>query len=164
MDLGATLCRRSRPQCVRCPVANGCIALRDGLTDSLPQAKPKRTLPTRVTTMLIVRDAEDRVLLERRPPTGVWARLWSVPEIAGDTDAIRHLHDRYAVRADTQTTLGSFVHTFSHYHLHITPLLLAGAVADNRIADDAGLRWIAQAELDSLGLPAPVRALLQQTI
>jgi A/G-specific adenine glycosylase len=164
MDLGATLCTRSRPQCARCPVAFGCIALRDDLTGTLPQAKPKRALPTRATTMLIVRDAQDRVLLERRPPTGVWARLWSLPEIGDAADAVRHLRDRYSVRTDSATPLDSFVHTFSHYHLHITPLLLAGVAASDHVADDADHRWILQTELDTLGLPAPVRALLDTSI
>jgi A/G-specific adenine glycosylase len=161
MDLGATLCTRTRPQCTRCPVATGCVALRDGVTGTLPLAKPKRARPTRATTMLIVRDAQGRVLLERRPPTGVWARLWSLPEVADAAGAIHHLQERYAVCADVKTTLDGFVHTFSHYHLHITPVLLAGVANHDRIADDPDLGWHSRAQLDTLGLPAPVRKLLQ---
>lgn len=160
MDLGAILCTRARPQCERCPVTNGCVALRDGLTRVLPQAKPKGALPTRTTTMLVVRDGHGRVLLERRPPTGVWARLWSLPEIDDAVDAIRLLHDRYAVRADEPAALDGFVHTFSHYHLHITPLLLTGSRVD-RVADDPDRSWYSRAQLDALGLPAPVRTILE---
>jgi A/G-specific adenine glycosylase len=136
------------------------MARREGLTSVLPESKPKRLTPTRTTTMLIVRDAQARVLLERRPPTGVWARLWSLPEIDDTTDAIDHLHARYAVSADTPESLTPFVHTFSHFHLHITPVLLIGAPIARRVGDDVDRRWIAQAQLHTLGLPAPVRTLL----
>jgi A/G-specific adenine glycosylase len=161
MDLGATLCTRTRPHCARCPVASGCVALRDGLTGVLPQSKPKRSMPTRSTTMLIVRDAQDRVLLERRPPTGVWARLWSLPEIDDASIATHALRERYAVSAKDPTPLDSFVHTFSHYHLHITPLLLSGVPNRDRVTDDADRAWTSREQLGSLGLPAPVRKLLE---
>ena len=161
MDLGATLCVRSRPHCARCPVAPGCVARRDGLTAGLPARKPVRAKPTRRTTMLIVRDADSRVLLERRPPTGVWASLWSLPEIDDSDDATTRLRERYGVRSDTGVALDSFVHTFSHYHLHVTPLLLDRAEPSDRVADGDGRGWYAAGELAALGLPAPVRRLLE---
>ena len=161
MDLGATLCTRARPRCTDCPVANGCVALRDGLVANLPQPKPRRALPTRTTTMLIARDADGRVLLERRPPTGVWARLWSLPEVEHESLAQTSLLLRHGVRASAAQRLDPFMHTFSHYHLDVTPLLLADAVGDAHVADDPDAAWRAPAELASLGLPAPVRKLLQ---
>lgn len=161
MDLGATLCVRTRPHCARCPVAGGCIARRDGLTGVLPESKPQRARPTRATTMLIVRDARGRVLLERRPPSGVWARLWSFPEVDQAASAEDRLRDRYGVRSGSSTALPAFVHTFSHYHLHITPLLFVGATPKHRIGDDPDHRWCPREELAALGLPAPVRKLLE---
>ena len=160
MDLGATLCTRSRPQCARCPVASGCVARRDGLVALLPEPKPKRALPTRATTMLIARDDEGRVLLARRPPTGVWAELWSLPETGDDADAAAELARRYHVKAGTPLRLGAFVHTFSHYHLQVQPLLFDGAVANGHVADGDDYAWYAPGELAALGLPAPVRKLL----
>ena len=161
MDLGATLCTRMRPRCADCPVASGCVALRDGLVANLPQPKPRRALPTRTTTMLVARDTDGRVLLERRPPTGVWARLWSLPEVEHESLAQTSLLLRHGVRASTAQRLDPFVHTFSHYHLDVTPLLLADAVRDARVADDPDAAWHAPAQLAALGLPAPVRKLLQ---
>jgi A/G-specific adenine glycosylase len=161
MDLGATLCVRSRPHCVRCPVAYGCVALRDGLTAVLPQPKPKRALPRRATTMLVVRDAHGRVLLERRPGAGVWAGLWSLPEVERADAAAAHLRERYAVDAGPPVRLGAFVHTFSHYHLDVTPLLLRGRADAAQVRDEDGRGWFAPAEAAALGLPAPVRKLLE---
>ena len=159
MDLGATLCTRSRPRCGECPVSGGCVALQDGLTGVLPEPKPRRALPTHTTTMLIVRDARGRVLLERRPPTGVWARLWSLPETESADTAQAHVLRRHDVRADPTRALESFVHTFSHYHLQITPLLLDGIGPAKAVADRDDSGWFTTDELGSLGLPAPVRKL-----
>jgi A/G-specific adenine glycosylase len=160
MDLGATVCVRSRPLCAACPERDGCIAFREGLTAELPTPKPSREIPTRTTTMLIVRDADGRVLLERRPPAGVWATLWSVPEVADAASAIDTLRERYAVRAETPHALAPFTHTFSHYHLDVAPLVIAG-VETSRVADAPDRGWFTREEIAALGLPAPVRRLLQ---
>ncbi len=159
MDLGATVCTRARPRCADCPVADGCSARRDGLVATLPQPKPSRALPTRATTMLVVRDAHGRVLLERRPPTGVWARLWSLPEVDDAAQATWSLQQRHGVRVEhPPRPIASFMHVFSHYRLDVTPLLYSnakpGAVADT------GTRWLQTDQLDAVGLPAPVRTLL----
>ncbi|MBS0556610.1 MAG: A/G-specific adenine glycosylase [Proteobacteria bacterium] len=155
MDLGATVCTRSRPRCAACPLKRSCIALRDGVVAQLPERKPVRALPTRKTVMLLLRDRAGRILLERRPPTGVWAQLWSLPE-AHDTDAARrHLGNRITLRA-----LAPFIHTFSHYRLDVTPM--TGVVAATRgIADVPDRRWLLPRDAASLGLPAPVRKLIE---
>jgi A/G-specific adenine glycosylase len=159
MDLGATVCVRSRPLCAACPVAHGCVALRDGLTVELPTRKPSRALPTRDTTMLIVRDAAGCVLLEQRPPTGIWAALWSLPETSDVGSASELLRERYAVRAESSLALDGFVHSFSHYHLRVTPLVMRGTRVP-LVADDAGRRWYSRDEWPALALPSPVRRLL----
>ena len=160
MDLGATVCTRAKPRCAECPLSNDCIALRDGLTATLPESKPRRTLPTRTTMMLILRDASGRLLLERRPPVGVWAELWSLPE-ADDIEAAKlgaasvHAREDIAFRH-----LRPFTHTFSHYRLDVTPLAFDIGIKA-RIADESNRRWVSPAEAAQLGLPAPVRKLIE---
>ena len=160
MDLGATVCVRSRPRCGDCPLAGDCVALARGLTAKLPGRKPARTIPTRSTVMLVLRDAHGRLLIERRPPTGVWAGLWSLPEAtdraAARRDAVRYgkINNRSAF-AD----LPPFVHRFSHYRLEVTPFLLQVA-ATTRIADEPDRRWVQPEQAAALGLPAPVRKLI----
>ena len=159
MDLGATLCVRSRPLCDACPLAADCVARRDGLTAQLPSPKPRKAIPERDTVMLVLRDAHGNVLLERRGPQGVWSGLWSLPE-ADDTDAAWRVAQQHAVIDDAQA-LTPFVHVFSHYRLRIEPLLFDDATAHPAIADNPHLRWCGADELAALGLPAPVRSLLQ---
>ena len=160
MDLGATVCVRARPLCRACPIQRGCVAFRENSTAELPSPKPSRARPTRETTMLIVRDEHRRVLLERRPPTGIWARLWSLPETPDSQSARDVLRDRYAVRTESSLALGGFVHSFSHYHLRVTPLLVSGHRMP-RVADDGDRGWFSRDEWPTLGLPAPVRRLLE---
>jgi A/G-specific adenine glycosylase len=159
MDLGATICARSRPLCAACPLGEDCVARREGTTADLPTPKPARERPTRETTMLIVRDDRGHVLLEQRPATGIWAGLWSLPEAVDTARARDLLRERYAVSAESSRALGAFVHSFSHYHLRVTPLLVRGR-ADTRVADAAS-GWFARDELSALGLPSPVRRLLE---
>jgi A/G-specific adenine glycosylase len=117
-------------------------------------------VPMRETTMLLVRDEHGRVLLERRPPTGVWAQLWSVPETSDAETARDVLRDRFGVLAEVQRSLAAFVHTFSHYHLRISPVLAVG-VAEPCVTENNDRRWFSREELPALGLPAPVRRLLE---
>ena len=110
--------------------------------------------------MLILRDASGRLLLERRPPVGIWAELWSLPE-ADDIEAAKlgastvHARDEIAFRH-----LPPFTHTFSHYRLDVTPIVFDVAVKA-RIADGSNRRWVSPAEAAQLGLPAPVRKLIE---
>ena len=160
MDLGATVCTRSKPRCAECPLSKDCIALRDGLTSTLPESKPQRKLPIRTTMMLILRDESGRVLLERRPPTGVWAELWSLPE-ASDVDAATlNVACDYARAAIVFRHLPTFTHTFSHYRLDITPLITR-VKRNPRVGDDSNRRWVSRDDVKKLGLPAPVRKLIE---
>jgi A/G-specific adenine glycosylase len=158
MDLGATICVRSRPLCAACPLANECVAYRDDLTAQLPTRKTRKTLPTRATFMLVLRDEQQRILLERRGPQGVWSGLWSLPE-AGDPQAAWRIAEQHA-RIDDAQPLARFTHVFSHYRLNIEPLLFDRAAVRRGVADNPHLRWCNVGELDALGLPAPVRKLL----
>jgi len=159
MDLGATVCTRSRPDCNRCPLRVGCVARREDRTAVLPTARPGKALPQRHTLMLVVGNADGEVLLQKRPPTGIWSGLWSLPE-ALDESAAAHWLDRHLDTDGTGEALPPIDHVFSHFRLRIQPLLWRNAHDGNRIGEDSDLRWMPIAGLDAIGLPAPVRRLL----
>lgn len=164
MDLGATVCVRAAPRCAECPVAKDCVARRAGRVAQLPAARPARRIPTRATTMLVVRDAAGRVLLQRRPPTGVWARLWSLPECGTPDDATRELRTRCGIVTSEATILPAFTHAFSHYRLEVAPLLFHATTRATRVADRPDQSWFEPQQLASLGLPAPIRKLLDNVL
>jgi len=162
MDFGATLCTRADPACAICPLLDACRALREGRIAELPSHRPGKSLPERSAHMLVVEDAAGRVLLQRRPPTGVWASLWSLPEHAGIGEA-RHWFERHLDGDfDAAREGGTIVHGFSHYRLRIHPHRIAGVRARDAVGDNDDLRWAARAELAVIGLPAPVRRLLER--
>ena len=162
MDFGATLCTRADPACAICPLQDECIARREGRTAELPHPKPGKVLPEREVVMLVLRDADGRVLLQRRPPAGVWASLWSLPEHAGIDAASpwfrRHAHGDLGEAVEGETIR----HGFSHYRLRIVPMHVAGVRPRDAVGDNPDLRWATRPDLDAIGLPAPVRKLLQE--
>ena len=162
MDFGATLCSRADPACANCPLQDDCIAFRDGRVAELPSPKPGKPLPERIAHMLVIEDDSGRVLLQRRPPTGVWASLWSLPEHA-DIAAARAWFERHAHGDfDAGRSGGAIIHGFSHYRLQIHPHHVANARPRDAVGDNDDLRWAARAELHAIGLPAPVRRLIEK--
>lgn len=157
MDLGATLCRRSTPDCTACPVKTGCQAHANGNPQDYPGKKPKKTLPVRTTVMLILRDREGQVWLEQRPQQGIWGGLWCFPQTCAMEQVHHALQTRaFDARGDTQQ-LPPFRHTFSHYHLDIEPLEVA---VDTAGPCDNNGRWVNPQNPGKLGLAAPVKKLL----
>jgi A/G-specific adenine glycosylase len=164
MDFGATLCTRHDPACMLCPLQGRCIALRDGRVAELPTPKPGKPLPERHAIALLLRDAGGRVLLQRRPPSGIWASLWSLPE-AEDHTAARAWFDGHSVGDyDAADPLQPIAHGFTHYRLRLQPLSWDGVALRSRVRDDTDLRWVPKDGLSALGIPAPIRKLLDQSL
>ncbi|MGM0570921.1 A/G-specific adenine glycosylase [Marinobacter sp.] len=162
MDLGAMVCTRSRPACAECPLQDGCQARARNEVTLYPGRKPKKEKPEKATWMLIMEDAEGRILLEQRPPSGIWGGLWSLPELdpAFGADELEEACERrFGLTCTRPDLISGFRHTFSHYHLHIQPARLQ--VAGNLAIREPGThRWLHRDEALALGLPAPVRTLL----
>ena len=162
MDLGALVCTRTRPDCQHCPVQDGCQAHARGEIARYPGAKPKKVKPEKSTWMVILEDPTGRVLLERRPPSGIWGGLWSLPELdpAYGAEELQDACEQHlGLSCGAPEIIEGFRHTFSHYHLHIRPARLP--VTANARAEDSGhRRWLHRDEALALGLPAPIRTLL----
>ena len=158
MDLGATLCVRRRPACHSCPLSADCHAHQQGRVDDLPQARVRRTRPLRRSTQLWVHDDQQRILLRRRAASGIWAGLWSL--VDGDTpqQALSTLR-QLGIYADEPMAMTSLRHEFTHFSLDMDVLSVrASSVA---IADSDS-RWCSTAEALLLGVPQPLRRLLEQ--
>ncbi|VVE64742.1 A/G-specific adenine glycosylase [Pandoraea captiosa] len=172
MDLGATLCGRGAPRCGECPFDNDCVAHATGRERTLPTSKPKKAQPERYVDVLVIR-AGDRVLFERRPDSGIWGGLWSLPELTPPTDT-RDADDA-SLRARLTghaTALGArlgpvqslvplqgLTHVFTHFKLHLRPWLVTLSVNGESIASagDANRAWLDGAGVVAAGLPSPIR-------
>ena len=160
MDLGATLCVRANPSCGRCPMAEICIARRDGRQAELPTARPGKVLPEREVEVLLLTDGH-RILLERRPPTGIWGGLLTLPEARDEAAA--DLARRQGCRLLDTCELPALRHAFSHFRLTIRPLLCR-VEAVGCCAGEAGREWLPIGSVGSAALPAPIRRILLQAV
>ncbi|MDP1734486.1 MAG: A/G-specific adenine glycosylase [Sulfuritalea sp.] len=159
MDLGAMACARTKPRCEACPLDDICVARSTGRTAELPQARPHREVPLRHATLLVLLHG-DRVLLETRPPAGIWGGLQSLPELPEGADAQEWAKRNFACRVIAVSPAPTFVHTFSHFKLHIAPLRVL--VEPSLHAMETGQHWFSLDALAAAALPAPVRRILQQ--
>ena len=160
MDLGATVCVRGRPACDTCPLQTGCKACQQGRQQALPSPRPRRDLPVRAVQMLLLVSPGQEVFLEKRPATGIWGGLWSFPEFA-DHQTLQRWCDQRNIRSDAEAEIWPVVrHTFSHFHLDITPccIKLQNPVACVMEADQGV--WYNALNSGALGLAAPVQRLL----
>ena len=161
MDLGATLCARARPRCGDCPVAATCAAREQGRIEALPAPRPARARPVRHATVVIVRDDRGALLLETRPPSGIWGGLVSLPEFdagADDRQLRAAIAERYALQVGLSERLPDLRHDFSHYTLVMHPRV-AGVRRALGAASTAA-QWIEPGALRAAALPAPVKRLL----
>ena len=130
MDLGATVCTRSKPNCEICPVKTSCLALACSVQMNFPQKKPKKKIPEKSTIMVIPRitsATSDKVLMEKRPPTGIWGGLWCFYEVSNKneiTKLLKTLDLKISSKLNSQQELTTFRHTFSHFHLDISPIVI----------------------------------------
>lgn len=159
MDLGATLCTRRQPLCLQCPIQVACKAWRSDTVHAYPSPKPAKILPIKQCCLLLLKDTHQRVLLEKRPPTGIWGGLWSLPEFADVDDALTWCElKNFAVHTSHELTPRR--HTFSHYHLDYTPLLIQCQNPINFVLEANQRVWYNEQQIGQLGLPAPIKNLL----
>ena len=162
MDLGALICKRTKPECESCPLKNDCIACRENNQTEYPGKKPKKSIPVKSMIMLIVMDAKGKVLLQQRPPVGIWGGLWSFPEMAHKKPLeIEHIRQSLGMTVDILEHLPQRRHTFSHYHLDISPVVCR--LYDISSVSDESTGWYST-DLASIqvGLAAPVTELFKE--
>ncbi len=159
MDLGATVCTRTRPGCPVCPLREDCIANRHSTQALYPGRKERSTRPLKQTCMLLAH-FEGAVFLEKRPPSGIWGGLWSLPEVLDATLIDEWCNQRLSARAQTLTEWPVVRHSFSHYDLDIRPVVVRLQGASARVSDPEAGRFIPFGESAGVGLAAPVRRLV----
>ncbi len=161
MDLGATVCTRSQPRCQACPLHDDCAARAAGTQRRYPGKRPPRKRPTRTTRMVLAMAPDGEILLERRPPSGIWGGLWSPPEIADEDNAQDWCR---AVFGDAVADIeeGELLrHAFTHFDLEITPLIVRlAAMPESQCVEDRERVWYKRRAPARLGLAAPVERLL----
>ena len=162
MDLGAMICTRSKPKCDECPLQADCIAYAQGAQADYPGKKPKKALPEKSTYMMVAQ-FNSQVYLEQRPSTGLWGGLYGFIEVSSIEEGIEQLAKR-GISVDETRTLEGFRHTFSHFHLDITPVVAVVNSAPSKRVAETAFRWFSLNEPIEVGLAAPTTKIIQQLV
>ncbi len=159
MDLGSAICTRSKPKCSDCPMQDGCAALQADCVQSLPTPKPRKVVPQKSTTMLVLRQGQ-QILLEKRPPSGIWGGLWSFPETDGAEDLSALVQQRFGLSATAHPPLATINHAFSHYKLSIQVQPMQLTQAFTQVGEPQYI-WLSLEQANAAAIPTPVRKILQ---
>lgn len=163
MDLGAVICVRSNPHCSDCPVAGDCIARQLGKQHEFPGKKPHKPMPVKKTVFAILENNNGEIMLQQRPPAGIWGGLWSFPECSLEEDIENWLATRLGYKVKMLRQLAPLRHSFSHYHLDIFPVHIRIDHMNRQGITEAGKRiWFSPGNRHRIGLAAPVKSLLQR--
>lgn len=165
MDLGATVCTRSKPLCESCPLSKDCLSLKQDKISEIPGKKLKKTLPVRQVTLYILRSAQNEVLLEKRPASGIWGGLYSLPE--GQAEEEVPSIPNLTITSSSKSELPLFRHTFSHYHLDISPVEYSAKQQSSGVSETDRWLWYPinqddKAGVTEVGLAAPIKKILKQ--
>ena len=165
MDLGATLCRRASPRCTQCPLQTDCEAHDTDQVKQFPVSRPRKKLPVKAARLLILTDAASgSILLEKRPPTGIWGGLWSLPEAEVDVQIEQVCLQRWGLKVLSNEDCDPFRHTFSHYHLDITPCRVQVQQNATCLKDIGEIIWCQSEDAQQRALAAPVARIISQHV
>lgn len=161
MDLGSSLCSRSRPQCLQCPLNTTCKAYQQDLTSKYPHPKVKKVKPEKSAYFLMLTTNNNDLLLEKRPEQGIWGGLWSFPQCQTIEEIEQWLNKHHYQSINKMEFLPQFQHTFSHFHLYIRPVKIQ-LKKTTQIMDDNHFIWYSLLKPLKVGLPAPIKQLISQ--
>ena len=162
MDLGATLCSRSKPRCSECPLKLKCKAALAGEQALYPGKKPKKVLPEKQSFWLLLQH-QQQVLLQQRPAAGLWGGLYGFIEFASAQEREQYIALN-GLQIGATEQLPAFRHTFSHFHLWIQPQLLKLKSLPDAVQEHSGASWFRIDAIPAVGLSAPAKQLFQQLI
>jgi A/G-specific adenine glycosylase len=161
MDFGATLCTRSDPLCMHCPLQMSCVAFSQGRVKQLPTPRKRADRPSRQVVMLLAVDKDGQVLLQRRPPHGIWGGLWSPPEFDSAEAAAQFCRSTFSALPEESLQMDPLLHAFTHFDLTITPLRVRWQRPVSTIEVDGAL-WYNARDPARVGLPAPIATLISR--
>jgi A/G-specific adenine glycosylase len=157
MDLGATVCLPRSPSCLVCPLEDVCVARREGRPESYPVRTRKLKRSAQSLWLLWAQTREGQVWLLKRPPKGVWASLYCLPVF----DSREALEDVVPARyRNALNDAPAFLHVLTHKDLHLHPVCVT-LPAHARACSEGD--WIAADAWPPLGLPSPIRKLLESS-
>jgi A/G-specific adenine glycosylase len=160
MDLGATICTRSAPKCLECPIMSDCVAYKQNKVSDYPGRKPKKNIPIKTTCFLVIHNSDGDILLERNPPSGIWGGLWVFPQC----ESLKEIDDacqERGLKVKKIVPQPARRHTFSHFHLDYLPVRIILDYGNQQAIKSGNHIWYNAQDSISLGMPAPIKAIIE---
>jgi len=145
MDLGATICTRSKPKCDSCPLINLCLANKKDIQSTLPIRKVKKVKPKRTTTFLLYENDQGEYFFIKNPNSGIWGGLYALPE------------ERCFEAKKKRFVCENVKHVFTHFELRFDVLRYKMKRVD---AEENRGVWVSKDNLRELAMPAPLAKVL----
>ncbi len=156
MDLGASLCSRGKnAQCELCPLSKHCGAYNTNTVSIFPHSKPKKSIPVRKTLMLMIYHEEQGIYLEKRPPVGIWGGLWCFPQCDTELELDNWCKKNLSYDVHSKKKWPKMRHTFSHFHLDFTPILIKTGNPKNIVMEEKEAVWYKLGEESTRGYATP---------
>ncbi len=159
MDLGATVCIRHTPICKVCPLQYHCVAFKEKRVDQFPTARLRKSLPKKETVFLLLMQNQ-KLLLEKRPASGILGKLWCPPEIKTGIDVASYCQHQLGITVQSPVELPILNHQLTHFKMRIHPQLLQ--VVSSTLNPHNKFIWIKPSDALEQAIPTPVRKLLKQ--
>ena len=160
MDLGATVCRRSQPDCPRCPLNRDCRAYAAGNPAAYPTPPPRKPRPVREVQFLLIQNPNGHLLLQQRPESGIWGGLWSLPEVPVGVSDFDSLFPTLTLEPWIGPDPEPLQQGFTHYELRAYLRRFRTAEPANGGMDETPYLWYNPAKPPHIGLPTAIHRLL----
>ncbi len=154
MDLGATLCTPTAPDCPNCPVIDLCEAYALGLQEQRPVTKPKAAIPHYTVTAAVIRH-NGKVFIAQRPAEGLLGNMWEFPggkSNPGESlqDCLkREICEELKVDVTIGAPFGTYEHAYTHFRITLHAFECQLSKGQTPVAHEHDdIRWVEPAELD----------------
>ena len=161
MDLGATICTRSKPNCMDCPLKKKCEAKHMNQQDQFPTRKPAKVKPHHRLNLVLLRK-KNKILLEKRPDYGIWGGLSSLPELKNNSPIDGWIKKRLETAPETISEMNPVRHAFSHYTMDICPVEVRIDSSSCKLDLNENEFWYELNHPEEVGMASPVKKLLEQ--
>ena len=154
MDLGATVCLSKKPLCDKCPLSHECLAKQQGRPEKYPVKSRKLRRSAKSIWLLWAQTDDGHVHLSKRPSPGVWAGLYCFALFESRAELETRVDARWHYKLEDEAV---FTHVLTHKDLHLHPVRLT---APKRALTGLEGDWFSAAQVQDVGLPAPIKKLL----